>query len=137
MERGTYANRVRDYARRHYVEPARRRGDSTIRIVAGEVEKAVHLQNRSSLVCQALRSHKFQKESGVALERSDGPPSGISTTVTFTYRLLGESIRSAPAKDKDAFLRLRGKLKDVFQSLGGGEEFIRRERENFYGRGKN
>jgi hypothetical protein len=30
-------------------------------------------------------------------------------------------------------LRLRGTLKGVFQSLGGGEEFIRRERENFCG----
>jgi hypothetical protein len=32
-----------------------------------------------------------------------------------------------------AFLRLRGIAKEVFRSLGGGEAFIRRERENFYG----
>lgn len=135
MERGTYAQQVRSHARAEYIEPARRRGDAIVRIVAGEVEKAVHLHNRSSLVCQALRSHKFQKENGIVLEKLDGPPSGISTTVVFTYRLtVGRA--EAVSDDKDAFSRLRGTLKDVFQSLGGGEEFIRRERENFYGSGK-
>ncbi len=33
----------------------------------------------------------------------------------------------------DSLLRLHGIAKDVFASLGGGEEFIRRERENWYG----
>jgi hypothetical protein len=30
------------------------------------------------------------------------------------------------------FLRLRGIARDVFGSLGGGEAFIRKERESFY-----
>ena len=34
------------------------------------------------------------------------------------------------------FLQLRGIAKDVFQSLGGGEAFIRKEREDFYGPGQ-
>ena len=133
MKRGAYADRVREHARANYVEPARRRGDPTIQIIAGDVEKAVHLQNRSSLVCQALRSHKFQEESRVLLEKVDGPPSGVSTTVVFTYRLVGTGGESTHPKNADVFLRLRGSLKNVFQKLGGGEQFIRRERQDFHG----
>lgn len=121
-------DRVREYARREYVEPARQRGDSTIQIVAGEVQKAVHLINRTPLVCQALRSRKFAEDNRLILEKWEGPPSGMGTTVKFFYRLArvpGESLRHT---EQSPFLRLRGIGKDVFQSLGGGEAFIRGER---------
>jgi len=36
----------------------------------------------------------------------------------------------------DPFLELRGIAKDLFQELGGGEAFIRNERENFSERSK-
>jgi hypothetical protein len=85
-----YADQVREHARHEYIEPARRRGDSAVRIVAGDVQKAVRLVNRTALVCQALKSHKFLEENHLALEKWDGPPSGMSTTVTFTYRLTGQ-----------------------------------------------
>jgi hypothetical protein len=39
MERGIYAQQVRSHARAEYIEPARRRGETIVRIVAGEVEK--------------------------------------------------------------------------------------------------
>jgi hypothetical protein len=42
----THADRIRDYARREYIEPARKSHQLTVRIVAGEVQKAVHLSNR-------------------------------------------------------------------------------------------
>jgi hypothetical protein len=35
---------------------------------------------------------------------------------------------------EDAWERLRGIGKDVFAELGGGEAFIRNERDNFYSR---
>jgi len=57
-----YADQVREHARQEYIEPARRRGDSIVRIVAGDVQKAARLVNRTALVCQALKSHKFLKE---------------------------------------------------------------------------
>jgi|tagenome__1003787_1003787.scaffolds.fasta_scaffold19309963_1 hypothetical protein len=133
MGQTSHADRVRDYARQKYIEPARRRHDSTIRIVAGEVQKAVRLSNRVSLVCQALKSHKFLDENHLVLERWDGPPSGMSTTVTFTYRLAEEAGQSSSRPAESPFLRLRGIAKDVFQSLGGGEAFIRKERARFYG----
>src|SRR5271157_4319983 len=126
-----YADQVREHARREYIEPARRRGDSTVRIVAGDVQKAVRLVNRTALVCQALKSHKFIEENHLALEKWDGPPSGMSTTVTFTYRLAGQQPVAAPPPGESQLLRLWGIGKEVFQSLGGGEAFIRNEREEW------
>jgi hypothetical protein len=35
---------------------------------------------------------------------------------------------------QDAWERMRGILKDVYAELGGGEAFIRNERESFYSR---
>jgi len=35
-----YADQVREQARQEYIEPARRRGDSIVRIVAGDVQKS-------------------------------------------------------------------------------------------------
>lgn len=115
-----------------YVEPARRRNEMTVRIVAGEVQKAAGLSNRVSLVCQALKSHKFLNENRLRLEKLDGPPSGMSTTVTFTYRLMDGETQSPVEPAAWPFLRLRGIGKEVFQSLGGGEAFIRKERDQFY-----
>jgi hypothetical protein len=136
MPEASHADRVREHARRHYVEPARRRHESTIRIVAGEVQKAVRLSNRVSLVCQALKSHKFLHENHLVLEKWDGPPSGMSTTVVFSYRLMDDVGQTSSESAKSMFLQLRGIGKDVFRSLGGGEAFIRKERKQFYGPGK-
>jgi 5-methylcytosine-specific restriction protein B len=126
-----YADQVREHARHEYIEPARGRGDSTVRIVAGEVQKAVRLVNRTALVCQALKSHKFLEENHLALEKWDGPPSGMSTTVTFTYRLAGQQRAAGQPPGESPLLRLWGIGKEVFQSLGGGEAFIRSEREQW------
>jgi hypothetical protein len=122
--------RVREYARRQYIEPARKHGDITVRIVAGEVHKALGLHNRVPQVCDALSSRKFLEENQLALVKPEGPPSGMSTTMTFTYRLLGGKDQQ---QETDPLLRLWGIGKEVFESLGGGEAFIRSERENFYG----
>jgi hypothetical protein len=48
----------------------------------------------------------------------------------FTYRMLD----AAPARSgsDDPLMRLWGIGREVFQSLGGGEAFIRRERDHFY-----
>src|SRR5450756_367772 len=108
MAHTTHADRVRDHARLAYIEPARRRHESTIRIVAGEVQKAVRLSNRVSLVCQALKSHKFLDENHLVLEKWDGPPSGMSTTVTFTYRLLDDAGPTSSESAESLFLQLRG-----------------------------
>lgn len=133
------SDRVREYAAAKYVGPARAGRQTTIRIQAGEVQKGVHLSNRTPLVCQALKSHKFLNENGLVLEKWDGPQSGMSTTVVFTYRLLDrEGTPSGVAADPGtwAFSALRGVAAKVFGSLGGGEAFLREERNSFYGNGK-
>jgi hypothetical protein len=131
----SHADRVRDYARREYIEPARARRQPTVRVVAGEVQKAVHLSNRVSLVCQALKSHKFLAENHLLLEKWEGPPSGMSTTVTFTYRVLDTVQQPSMQPEEWPFKKLRGVAKEVFGSLGGGEAFLREEREKFQGPG--
>src|SRR5580692_8426708 len=120
---------VRQHASDKYISAARRRGDKTISIHVGTVHKALALNNRVPLVCAALGSKKFLTEHGLRIVSKTGPPSGQSTTVTFTYEIVKESER--PAEGLDAFLALRGIGKEIFASLGGGESFLRRERAEF------
>ena len=128
------SQRVREYAEQQFVRPARRRGESTVRIVAGEVHRALRLENRIPQVCAALKSGKFLVDNHLMLDRMEGPPSGMSTTATFTYRLLDENHGESAESPLN---RLWGAGKDVFQSLGGGEAFIRAERDRFDGPAKN
>ncbi len=122
---------VRRHAATSYIAPARRRGDKFVSINVGEVHRAVALRNRVPLVCQALESEKFLQANGLKLASKTGPPSGQSTTVTYTYELIQRN--TPPPTDKDPWLALRGALKDVFSELGGGESYLRGERENFHG----
>ena len=129
------ADRIREHLRVTYIKPARSRHDATIRIVAGEVHKALHLRNRVPAVCQVLSGKKFLAENNLVLEKQEGPRSGQSTTATFIYRLSGE-VRSSGDEAEARWQSLRGIGKDVFASLGGGEAFLKNERENFYDRGR-
>ncbi|MGC2447670.1 MAG: hypothetical protein WA477_08495 [Candidatus Sulfotelmatobacter sp.] len=57
--------------------------------------------------------------------------------MTYTYEFVGEEKKDDKVGDRqDAWNRLRGALKDVFAELGGGENYLRNERANFYGPGK-
>jgi hypothetical protein len=119
---------VRNYAVRTYVSPARRHCDKTVSVNVGTVHKAVGLANRVPLVCTALESQKFQRANHLRLISKTGPPSGQSTTVTYTYELL----ESPPeAGGLDAWDRLRGALKDIYAEYGGGEAYLRVERASF------
>jgi hypothetical protein len=115
-----------------YVEPARKRGDSIVRIVAGDVHRSLRLTSRIALICNALSSRKFLEQNHLTLESRDGRLSGQGTTVTFIYRLSRRE-KIIERGNESAFLALRGIAKAAFQELGGGEEFLRREREHFYG----
>jgi hypothetical protein len=119
---------VREYAQETYIKPARRRQEKTVTINVGQVQKGVGLQNRVSLVCQALKSEKFLRAHGLKLISKAGPPSGQSTTVTYTYEFID---RDENAPSVDPWEALRGIGKEVFAALGGGEAFLRRERAEF------
>jgi hypothetical protein len=127
---------VRQHASDEYIAAARRRGDKTISIHVGTVHKALALNNRVPLVCAALSSKKFLTENHLRLISKTGPPSGQSTTVTYTYEFVSKQREDKAADRQDAWNQLRGALKDVFAELGGGENYLRNERANFYGPGK-
>lgn len=125
---------LNDEIQRHvkaiYLEPARLRGDDTIRIKAGDIHRELHWVNRVPSVCTTLASQKFQRETGLELISKNGPPSGNSTTVVFTYRLRSPGAATRQLEKREGRINaLYGIAKDVFRDLGGGENFLRSERE--------
>jgi hypothetical protein len=119
---------VRQHASDVYISAARRRGDRNFTINVGAVHKALALSNRVPLVCAALGSKKFLTENHLRLVSKTGPPSGQSTTVTYTYEFLEAQ---SSLGNQDAWNKLRGALKDVVSELVGGEAYLRAERSAF------
>jgi len=117
---------VRDAGHR-YVEKARSEGQDSVTIVAGDIVRELRMEYRVPSVCSALASKRFQKENGITLERREGPPSGVSTTAKFTYRLEARSSASALS----SLWSLRGAGKATYEALGGGEAFLAAERAAF------
>src|SRR6266853_3379117 len=86
-EESTGSDAIRRHAYERYISAARRRREKTVAINVGEVHRALALNNRVPLVCAALGSKKFLTEHGLRIVSKTGPPSGQSTTVTFTYEI--------------------------------------------------
>ena len=120
---------IRAYARDKYVVPARNLKQGRFSIRSGEIVQALKLHNRVANVCNALRGKAFQDENRLKLVNQTGPKSGQSTTMVYTYQF-----DDAPDElpDLDPWTELRGALKHVFAELGGGESYLRGERESFY-----
>jgi len=120
------AEAVRQLLISQYLVPAKGRGEKRFSVRAGDVHRVLRLHNLVPAVCQALRSEKLLSENGLKIVEKTGPPSGLSTTVTYTYEIVD---------DKDTLGRfaelmsLRGVAKGVF--LGGGEAYLRNERKQF------
>jgi hypothetical protein len=118
-----------------YVIPARQRGEKTVQVKVGNVQKELGWTNRTPSVFSTLSSREFQQEAGVSLiEKIGGPPSGgPSTTVEFVYQVLNEDDQIAPAPkvvpNGAGLMDLYGIFADVYKQFGGGEEYLRRERE--------
>ncbi len=119
------AERVRTWVEDNVIQPARARGDRTFTVTAGDVHRDLGLKNRVPLVCQALKSKRLLEKNHLVLKDVSGPPSGLSTTLRITYEISADE--NAPARNP--LWGLRGIAKDIFRQLGGGENFIRRERE--------
>jgi hypothetical protein len=120
---------IRDHVCEVYLKPAIRRGESSFTVNVGMVHKALRLANRVPQVCSALESKKLLDEKQLRVVSKTGPPSGLSTTVTFTYEILDSNQRSSSSTNP--LTGLRGIAKDLFRKLGGGEAFIRNERKGF------
>jgi hypothetical protein len=136
---------VRNLATANYVLKFRSRNQHRFSIPVAEVKKDLENsgfpRNHTPQICEALRSKKFLRANRLRLVGTDGPPSLTSTTVVFHYQTEEENELSpvtltpsadtaptpsvAPDPADDAFYRMRGFLKDVFEQLGGGEKFLR------------
>jgi hypothetical protein len=134
------ADRIRTHGRERYVTPARTRKEDRFSIRVGDVVRDLRLSGHAlagcSPVCSALKTREFLQENSLRLVDKSGPPSGQSTTVTYTYEFVTNEKKDKGVDRQDAWNRLRGALKDVFAELGGGENYLRNERANFYGPGK-
>ena len=127
------ADRIRMHGKETYVLAARRRKEKRFSIRAGDVVRELQMSGRTPAVCSALKSREFLQHNNLQLVEKTGPKSGQSTTVIYTY----EFIDTKPSSPKeDPWVRLRGALRDVFAELGGGEQYLRAERDNFYTSGQ-
>lgn len=88
------------------------------------------LTNRVPVVCQALKSKRFLRENHLVVKDVSGPPSGLSTTVKFTFEIASNDNDEA-AKKPHPLWDLLGIGKAVFDELGSGESFIKNERAKF------
>jgi hypothetical protein len=124
------ADEVVLYVRKSYIEPAVKGGQHLIKVRAGDVHKALGLSNRVPSVCQALTSRRFLEQNNLTLVEKHGPPSGLSTTTVFTYRL-DDAAKSLTGDKPSLLLSLRGAGKELFARLGGGEAFLKEERRRW------
>lgn len=127
------SDQIREYAARQYVEPVRHGAGTTVSIRSGDIVKGLGLKNKTPNVCTALRSKIFQEQYGLQLLEEQGPPSGMSTTVVFTYRVLnGAQVKQTGSASPSKFDRLRGIAKSTFKNAGDWERSIQKSRRNFY-----
>jgi|ERR1035441_5243722 hypothetical protein len=136
MALSSSAQGIRSFVYKEYIEPARRKGELRIKVVAGDVHRALKLKNRVPNVCQVLDSRKFCEENRLEIEEKSGPPSGMGTRMVYVYRLVDYDRPSRATPPAASFDQLKGLLKEALQSLGGGEAFLRNERSRFYGSGE-
>jgi len=96
-----------------------------VSVTAGEVQKELGLRNRIAWVCTALRAERFQLENHLRLKAESGPPSGMSTTVKFTFELV-----PSDAPIKNPLWELRGIAKGLFGKPGDWEASILKDRQD-------
>lgn len=125
----TDSDLVRSFVERNAVDRARREGQVEFSVRAGEIHKALGFSNRVPTVCQALRSKSLLTKNGLELKSESGPPSGLSTTMVFTYRFV--SPPSPTDTSPNGLRKLLGIGKNLWKDWGGGEAFLKRERDEF------
>lgn len=81
----TLSDKVRRFVFHEYIEPARRRGNKTVTVRAGDVHSQMGLTQRLPLVCSALGTLLFQERYNVGLVRREGPANGSNSY--FTYQV--------------------------------------------------
>lgn len=79
------ADRIRRHVNDEYVRPARKAKQSTVRVRAGDVHRALGLNNQVPAVCGAIDARKCLEEIGATAVRRSGPHQ--STTAEWEFAL--------------------------------------------------
>lgn len=138
---------VRGVAYDKYVKPAIQTGRMTFSISVKDLMQALRPigfpSNNYPQICTSIQGKKFVEGNHLRVVRTDGPPSGQSSTVVVHYQRLPESSFSqkpescraplasmdvqenASAKAERLINSLRGLLKDEIAEFGGAEGYIR------------
>jgi hypothetical protein len=140
------SDQVRAVAGAKFVRPALAAGKVRFSVAVKDVLKDLVADGfppaNTPQVCSALRAKEFLREQGIEIESVDGPPSKMSTTVVYHYRVVNPQTDSASSQTEakktsesvgenpDARIErlvngLRGLLKDEMAAYGGAEGFIR------------
>ncbi len=146
MNRGS-SDEVRALASERFVQPAIRAGKTSFSVAVKDVIQELVSRGfppgNTPQVCTALRKKEFLRKQGIEIEGIDGPPSKMSTTVVYRYRVTPAAESKTPPSQVEQLPkseetpeewahRLTGKLfgllKDELAEFGGGEAFLRRVR---------
>jgi len=82
----THADRVREFCKTQFIEPARARGDKTVSIRAGDIHHLLGFKKRLPIVCSALGANAFEDMARVQRIGLKGPIS--SANAVFTFRII-------------------------------------------------
>ena len=85
MAQTKHADKIRDFANVYYIQPAREKKAISVVIRAGDVARALKLQDRIPAVCSALGAKAFAERYNVRLIERTGPHT--STTTEFKFRV--------------------------------------------------
>jgi len=78
-------DKITKYAFDYFITPARTQGDYVVGIRAGDIAKALSLQDRLPMICSKLGSNKFETETHVRRVALEGPING--SNALFVYRV--------------------------------------------------
>ena len=81
-----HSDQVRNYVLLNYITPARKRGDATVSIRAGDIHRELNFRNRLPLVCAALGAHVFEEMANVERMSITGPVNGANAIFTFKIK---------------------------------------------------
>jgi len=142
------SDQIKRLAESKYVKPALQRGqvEFSIRVrdVLDDLRTEGFPSGHTPQVCSALQTARFLRENGLEIKSVDGPPSKMSTTVVYHYRVAKpraessvspipnqeiesqqQTIESPEARTERLVNGLRGLLKEEMAKYGGAEGFIR------------
>jgi len=138
------SDRVREIVRLEYVAKAKANGQKRFTVSARDVLHRAEAdpdfpRARTPLICTVLQSKKLLDESGLEIERIDGPPSRQSRKVVVHYAFRHEPVQPVALPENSSAMvvetpeqrafrlteKIRGLMKEEIAAHGGGENYLR------------